>query len=462
MPSLNWFKLDTDNLINNFDLRDIAEVVYTIREVIDEIRDRPTRQRLAVLPYEIKMMEPNSDAIVKVTEFSKKTGDYATLSATDIKVLALTYQLEVQANGHEHIKSEPQMKKTIVVAPRPPGPKNVETVAGFYMPKVSDTKENDEAETKETDEAEAKETDEAEAKETDESETKELKESETKEPKESETKELKEPETKKLEESKEAEAANISDQMAHLELKEEKQNEEPEISQGNSSEYSDTDPEGEEEQEEEDDEGDDDDSGWITPGNIDHVKKTMNGVVESIQLDVACLTTDFAMQNVLMQMGLHVVSLEGKLIHEARTFILRCYACFRTTTNITKVFCPKCGNQTLKRVAVSLNEDGTLQIHISSRKKITPKGKKFKLPLPRGGKHARNPILVEDQREALQFASRLGRTKTNALDPDYTAGNSPFAMNDIYSRAAQLGRTGRSSKDYWNRRNGSDYIKKKR
>jgi RNA-binding protein NOB1 len=103
-----------------------------------------------------------------------------------------------------------------------------------------------------------------------------------------------------------------------------------------------------------------------------------------------------------MQMGLHVVSLEGKLIHEARTYILRCYACFRTTSNVTKgiydqatviiihfylvfylfsVFCPKCGNQTLKKVAVSLNEDGTLQIHISNRKKLTARGKKVNMRL---------------------------------------------------------------------------------
>ena len=77
-----------------------------------------------------------------------------------------------------------------------------------------------------------------------------------------------------------------------------------------------------------------------------------------------------------MQIGLHVVSLEGRLIHEARTYILRCYACFRTTCNVTKVFCPKCGNKTLKKVSVSLNEDGTLQIHISTRKRLTARGKK--------------------------------------------------------------------------------------
>ena len=40
-------------------------------------------------------------------------------------------------------------------------------------------------------------------------------------------------------------------------------------------------------------------------------------------------------------------------------------------------------------------------------------------------------------------------------------GNSPFAVNDVYSRAAQLGRTGRTSQ-YWNRRNPNEVRKTKR
>jgi RNA-binding protein NOB1 len=39
--------------------------VYTVRDVVDEIRDAATKQRLRVLPYEIKMMEPSPDAIVR-------------------------------------------------------------------------------------------------------------------------------------------------------------------------------------------------------------------------------------------------------------------------------------------------------------------------------------------------------------------------------------------------------------
>jgi len=43
---------------------------------------------------------------------------------------------------------------------------------------------------------------------------------------------------------------------------------------------------------------------------------------------------------------------------------------------MTNVFCPNCGNKTLKKVAVSLKEDGTQVIHISSRKRLSARGKR--------------------------------------------------------------------------------------
>lgn len=59
-----------------------------------------------------------------MTEFSKKTGDYPSLSATDIKVLALTYQLELEHVGSQHLKKEPDVKvpdqkTTFTVCTRP-------------------------------------------------------------------------------------------------------------------------------------------------------------------------------------------------------------------------------------------------------------------------------------------------------------------------------------------------------
>lgn len=50
---------------------------------------------------------------ITVTEFAKKTGDYPSLSATDIKVLALTYQLEIENVGTDHLKKEPEKKVLI-------------------------------------------------------------------------------------------------------------------------------------------------------------------------------------------------------------------------------------------------------------------------------------------------------------------------------------------------------------
>jgi RNA-binding protein NOB1 len=124
------------------------------------------------------------------------------------------------------------------------------------------------------------------------------------------------------------------------------------------------------------DEDDDDEEGWITPGNIKEKRRLMEGRKEDdaqAHVKVACMTTDYAMQNVLKQLGLNVFSLDGYLIRETRTWNLRCYGCFHVTTEMTRKFCPKCGNKTLKRVAVTRNDDGSKEVrshfsvHLSTR-----------------------------------------------------------------------------------------------
>ncbi|NXT04502.1 NOB1 protein, partial [Prunella fulvescens] len=196
---------------------------------------------------------------------------------------------------------------------------------------------------------------------------------------------------------------------------------------------------GEEEEEEESDD-DDDDEGWITPSNLKQAQQdTGQCDTAPVGVQVGCVTTDFAMQNVLLQMGLHVLAVNGMLIRRARSYILRCHGCFRTTSDMTKVFCPHCGNKTLKKVAVSVSDDGSLHMHFSRNPKVlNPRGLRYPLPAPQGGKHANNPHLVEDQRFPQQRLSRKARQKTNVFDPDYLAGASPFAENDVHSRAAHL------------------------
>ncbi|XP_034036628.1 RNA-binding protein NOB1-like [Thalassophryne amazonica] len=115
--------------------------------------------------------------------------------------------------------------------------------------------------------------------------------------------------------------------------------------------------------------------------------------------------------------------------------------CFlsRTTTNMAKVFCPHCGNKTLKKLAVTISEDCSMQMHFSRNPKVlNPRGLRYSLPLPQWGKHANNPHLVEDQCFPQQRLSRKARQKTDVFNPDYLAGASPFCENDIYSCAANL------------------------
>ncbi|NXN34765.1 NOB1 protein, partial [Rhinoptilus africanus] len=192
--------------------------------------------------------------------------------------------------------------------------------------------------------------------------------------------------------------------------------------------------------EEEEDEEESDDEGWITPSNLKQAQQdTGRCDTAPVDVQVGCVTTDFAMQNVLLQMGLHVLAVNGMLIRQARSYILRCHGCFKTTSDMTKVFCPHCGNKTLKKVAVSVSDDGSLHMHFSRNPKVlNPRGLRYPLPAPKGGKHANNPHLVEDQPFPQQRLSRKARQKTNVFDPDYIAGISPFAENDIYSRAANL------------------------
>ncbi len=67
-----------------------------------------------------------------------------------------------------------------------------------------------------------------------------------------------------------------------------------------------------------DDDGDDDDDvGWITPGNVKEKRAAMAGRGEEeaeTRVRVACMTTDFAMQNVLKQIGLNIVGTNGMII----------------------------------------------------------------------------------------------------------------------------------------------------
>ncbi|XP_023380402.1 RNA-binding protein NOB1 isoform X7 [Pteropus medius] len=316
---------DAGAFLRDAALQDIGKNIYTIRDVVSEIRDKATRRRLAVLPYELRFKEPFPEYVrlgedlCLVTEFSKKTGDYPSLSATDIQVLALTYQLEAEFVGVSHLKQEPEKVKVSSSIQHPETPLHI---SGFHLP------------------------------------------SKPKLPRET------------------VEHGHPADEPEDLEF--------------SSFMF------------------------WRNPlPNIDYDLQEL--------------------MNVLLQMGLHVLAVNGMLIREARSYILRCHGCFKTTSDMSRVFCSHCGNKTLKKVSVTVSDDGSLHMHFSRNPKVlNPRGLRYSLPSPKGGKYAINPHLTEDQRFPQLRLSRKARQKTDVFAPDYVAGVSPFAENDISSRSATL------------------------
>lgn len=84
---------------------------------------------------------------------------------------------------------------------------------------------------------------------------------------------------------------------------------------------------------------DDGEGEWITPANVSlHKSRAMDllpgdGLTSKGKkaqvIGSGCMTADFAMQNVLLQMGLNLVGMEGQRIERIKSWVLRCHACFK-------------------------------------------------------------------------------------------------------------------------------------
>ena len=121
--------------------------------------------------------------------------------------------------------------------------------------------------------------------------------------------------------------------------------------------------------------GDDDDAGWIGPtsANVSSAAAACSRVDDTLQdVDaeaagaaseaaaaavvlpaspcVRVVTADFAMQNVLLQMGIQVIGTGGKMVRGVKTFVLKCHSCFKICMDATREFCPHCGNHTMMKV----------------------------------------------------------------------------------------------------------------
>ncbi|RPA84640.1 hypothetical protein BJ508DRAFT_183395, partial [Ascobolus immersus RN42] len=360
-----------------------SATLYTTQAVIDEIRDTNARQRYQTIwkPF-ITIRTPTTQALLKIRETAKKTGDWEVLSGTDLGILALAWDVECEERAK----------------------------AGAGMPgePVVEKKKEEVAEEKKEETAEAP----AEAKEEEAVEATEATVTTT------------------------TEAATVEDLTAQLDSTTLKEIDAEADAQAEAAIEA-----GKEEEATgllpteviEDDEVDDDE-GWITPSNLHkHKAKEASRINAELaaeeRLYSAIITSDFAMQNIVLKLKMNLLSpTTTQRIKKIKTFVLRCHACFFITRDMSKQFCPRCGSgDTLLRTTSVTKADGTFQIFLKKNFQYRVRGQVYSLPKPvhgtSNGKGTQNLILRADQKEYEREVTKMNRRKErDMMDPDYLPG----------------------------------------
>ncbi|RLN68261.1 hypothetical protein BBJ29_000844 [Phytophthora kernoviae] len=378
--------IDSGAIIKGTNLGVLAENFWTVPDVLNEIRDKKSRAILERLPFTLQTREPSAEAMKAVVNFSRKTGDFTYLSLTDLRVMALSYQFEVEANGTDHLRSSPVISQTVTRAA------NGKIVGGSqtnfpckYFGTAMGCKYGDECRFTHNEAAEKGE-DGAEA---------------PKKKVEIPCRFFNTPEGCKygdecsfIHEKIEEEAAPVEEQpdepVADEVISEVIRN--ADVKSRIMGGFAASSNAGAAE---------DDGKNWITNDNFGKFTSSPFGDGKGLEeissrLPVACITTDFSMQNVMLQIGLRLLSTEGMIIKRVKQWILRCIACFTTSTEMDRMFCPKCGNSTMERVSYSLDRDGHMTFYTRANRPTKLSGTKFSLPKPKGGRNG-DLLLREDQ-----------------------------------------------------------------
>ena len=153
---------------------------------------------------------------------------------------------------------------------------------------------------------------------------------------------------------------------------------------------------------------------------------------------VVFLTSDMAMQNVIIQMGFTLVTLDGFRLTRVKRFKLLCRACMKLNMEIERQYCEFCGAHVLGKVSVFINDDGELSYFDNPKRRINLRGTIYSLPKPKAGRHNKNMILREDQLMVGEMAIRtknLQRAKKkeeaaleNTMQGNYWAGGQGYGQ----------------------------------
>jgi len=403
-------------------LRNKAEQLVTTHAFLTEIRDAATRSRVetTLMPF-LTLREPKTESLKVITDFARRTGDLAVLSKPDIQILALAYEIECERNGGDwRLRRVPGQKRTN----GPPPSKK--------QPKIEEQSDAADAQQTAAEHVQSEEHVQTDLAHTEHSQQLPYKTSE-------------EPLSEEIGRNSQEIVDNTQETVGTDSLIERLESnlasttiatpdpprasdqlDLPELSEDHDASASASE--------------DSDSEGWITPSNLSRkrAQDTNAEIGQSTEpktMQAATITTDFAMQNVLLQMNLNLLSSSMQRVKHLKTFVLRCHACFDKTKDMSKQFCPRCGKPTLTRVACSTNANGEFKMHLKKNMQWNTRGDRFSIPKPvagsangkvkGGGKGGwgNELMLAEDQKEYVRaVAQEKKQNQRDLMDEDYLPG----------------------------------------
>ncbi|PVF96520.1 hypothetical protein CPB86DRAFT_874839 [Serendipita vermifera] len=407
-PKVTKLVLDAGPLLSLAPLRGLSKEYYTVPQVLGELKDEKARSHFQNLGLsagvKVETKIPHATALAKVTLAAKKSGDYSVLSSADLHVIALTYAL------HQEYVSEAVGDKEDHTSVMDKDTNGLQKEASELASPVA------EEQVAPADASEAGGEDEP-----------------------------------------------IVDQLAQEFERLPLEGSESKTTQG------DAEPEVTREEALYDDPSDEDDGQgeWITPQNVAlHKSQALNLLPTADsnpskragkrklpipeKVDVGCMTTDFAMQNVLLHMGMNLVGVDGKKISSVKSWVLRCHACFKICKDNSKKFCPSCGNPSLLRTSVTVNaptkpgEQPTMQIHLKSNFQYRTRGTKYSIPMAKPGTSKTGSgtgglILREDQTEYMKAVEKEKKREQRDLDKLMKATLNPDSEGGSNAGSVKIG-----------------------
>jgi len=93
------------------------------------------------------------------------------------------------------------------------------------------------------------------------------------------------------------------------------------------------------------------------------------------------------MQNVIIQMGFILLTIDGMRLTRVKRYKLLCRACFRLNMDIEREFCDFCGAHALSKVSVFINDDGKITFFDNPKRRVNLRGTIYSIPKAKGGRN---------------------------------------------------------------------------